>query len=272
MLYRPQVSVKAYFSFFFNDTATTEIYTLSLHDALPIYGFQPPNVTEPGFGGRVTYNLTKRLAIDSELNFSPNKNVFQFLGERRALQGQFGIKLGKRFKKFGMFAKVRPGFLSVGKVFSHEPGATLPTPYGFSIPNARIAQQTYFTTDIGGILEFYPSDSTLVRFDAGDTIVRYAKSFKKIGFNPSQLAAVPAKIKHNFQFTAGVVFRFKDSRPSQSVPVSKVTSHEKIPKYEVGIQFTSISFNPPTPIFTDAVLSWPAPDNTEPGFACPFTY
>src|SRR5690606_42153643 len=25
-----------YFSFFFNDTATTEIYTLSLHDALPI--------------------------------------------------------------------------------------------------------------------------------------------------------------------------------------------------------------------------------------------
>src|SRR5690348_17658121 len=25
-----------YFNFFFNDTATTEIYTLSLHDALPI--------------------------------------------------------------------------------------------------------------------------------------------------------------------------------------------------------------------------------------------
>src|SRR5258707_8940451 len=26
--------------FFFNDTATTEIYTLSLHDALPIWGLQ----------------------------------------------------------------------------------------------------------------------------------------------------------------------------------------------------------------------------------------
>ena len=26
-----------FFSFFFNDTATTEIYTLSLHDALPIF-------------------------------------------------------------------------------------------------------------------------------------------------------------------------------------------------------------------------------------------
>src|SRR2546430_12687952 len=30
------VHVSAFFFFFFNDTATTEIYTLSLHDALPI--------------------------------------------------------------------------------------------------------------------------------------------------------------------------------------------------------------------------------------------
>ena len=29
------------FFFFFNDTATTEIYTLSLHDALPIYHLLP---------------------------------------------------------------------------------------------------------------------------------------------------------------------------------------------------------------------------------------
>src|SRR6266705_5667500 len=30
------------FFFFFNDTATTEIYTLSLHDALPICRWPPP--------------------------------------------------------------------------------------------------------------------------------------------------------------------------------------------------------------------------------------
>src|SRR5258708_30593316 len=36
--------VKSFSSFFFNDTATTEIYTLSLHDALPICcgGLRPP--------------------------------------------------------------------------------------------------------------------------------------------------------------------------------------------------------------------------------------
>src|SRR6476620_12158119 len=33
------------FFFFFNDTATTEIYTLSLHDALPIWSARP---TWPG--------------------------------------------------------------------------------------------------------------------------------------------------------------------------------------------------------------------------------
>src|SRR5205809_6612800 len=40
-----------FFVFFFNDTATTEIYTLSLHDALPISGIksaiQGSNVPNP---------------------------------------------------------------------------------------------------------------------------------------------------------------------------------------------------------------------------------
>jgi len=31
-----------FFFFFFNDTATTEIYTLSLHDALPISSTRAP--------------------------------------------------------------------------------------------------------------------------------------------------------------------------------------------------------------------------------------
>ena len=31
--------------FFFNDTATTEIYTLSLHDALPIFDLQTKQVS-----------------------------------------------------------------------------------------------------------------------------------------------------------------------------------------------------------------------------------
>src|SRR5437667_11686064 len=33
----PSLQLLIFFYFFFNDTATTEIYTLSLHDALPIW-------------------------------------------------------------------------------------------------------------------------------------------------------------------------------------------------------------------------------------------
>src|SRR2546427_7006502 len=40
----PTRSYRFLFFFFFNDTATTEIYTLSLHDALPIW------MTLPGHG------------------------------------------------------------------------------------------------------------------------------------------------------------------------------------------------------------------------------
>src|SRR5256885_11262082 len=43
------------FFFFFNDTATTEIYTLSLHDALPIYPRMQPA------GALKFHRLNKRL-------------------------------------------------------------------------------------------------------------------------------------------------------------------------------------------------------------------
>src|SRR2546427_6085671 len=50
--------------FFFNDTATTEIYTLSLHDALPIY----PTVLDRSFAGR---EFDGRLLADLPSSIDP---------------------------------------------------------------------------------------------------------------------------------------------------------------------------------------------------------
>src|SRR5688572_32677965 len=51
-----------FFFFFFNDTATPEIYTLSLHDALPISDIQVPGAWEtrglPDFDGVVWFART----------------------------------------------------------------------------------------------------------------------------------------------------------------------------------------------------------------------
>src|SRR5438046_10659348 len=58
--------------FFFNDTATTEIYTLSLHDALPISGAErmPHDLSHLGFlagqiGRLITISTTPVIAGDS---------------------------------------------------------------------------------------------------------------------------------------------------------------------------------------------------------------
>src|SRR5947209_19830030 len=51
------VRVLVFFCFFFNDTATTEIYTLSLHDALPIW--IPPE-RHPDAIGRMLQRVVRR--------------------------------------------------------------------------------------------------------------------------------------------------------------------------------------------------------------------
>src|SRR2546426_3882584 len=56
-----------YFFFFFNDTATTEIYTLSLHDALPISVLLIPALKVPPevHGVAVDPNLSRRRPLDT---------------------------------------------------------------------------------------------------------------------------------------------------------------------------------------------------------------
>src|SRR2546430_10416776 len=58
-------SLNPTFFFFFNDTATTEIYTLSLHDALPI--------SAPGRGVQASRRLASeaRSALPGEARSSP---------------------------------------------------------------------------------------------------------------------------------------------------------------------------------------------------------
>src|SRR3989442_6425618 len=48
------------FLFFFNDTATTEIYTLSLHDALPISGAS--SIGNKEFFARLAADITRLIA------------------------------------------------------------------------------------------------------------------------------------------------------------------------------------------------------------------
>src|SRR3990170_8665935 len=71
-----------FFFFFFNDTATTEIYTLSLHDALPICSTSPPaKLRERSYATR-TLRRGRSEEHTSELQ-SPDHLVCRLLLEKK---------------------------------------------------------------------------------------------------------------------------------------------------------------------------------------------
>jgi len=168
------------------------------------------NQVELGAGGRFTYNLNKSFAVEAAGYFSPgtcDSCPGQVTG--RIAEGLFGVKAGKRFSKVGIFAKARPGFMTVGKGYFDY----LLNSGGFVtfVPH----RTTPFALDLGGVFEFYPSKKVVLRADIGDTILRYPRhSF--IGFNvdPVTFALTqaqrtqPAFTTHNTQFIVGVGFRF----------------------------------------------------------------
>src|SRR5688572_31812533 len=53
------------FFFFFNDTATTEIYTLSLHDALPISSCQTGSTSPPSARSLNSFPTSSRTTVSS---------------------------------------------------------------------------------------------------------------------------------------------------------------------------------------------------------------
>lgn len=169
--------------------------------------------TTPGFGGRFTVNVTDNVALETEGNFFPVDERFGgFRNGGRAIQGLAGVKMGKRYERFGIFAKARPGLISFGR------GKTELIPTNPTDPlsqlNIRSERLTHFALDLGGVLEFYPSRRFFTRLDFGDTIIRYGQTTTNIligapgGGLTSMPLTTPSDTRHNFQFSAGIGFRF----------------------------------------------------------------
>jgi hypothetical protein len=157
-----------------------------------VIGRRVGGATSIGGGGRLTFNLTKYLALEAELNSFPSAGI----NDVRRFQGQFGAKSGWRFDSFGVFGKLRPGFISakynvqticLQPVCLPNGVCSQPFPFPCSLVTVK---DTGFSVDVGGVLEFYPSKRIILRFDAGDTI----------GNQPFAT--------HNLQLSVGVGFRF----------------------------------------------------------------
>ena len=179
----------------------------------PGFSLSETKESEFGFGGRFGYNISNHFAIEAEGNFFPRDRDLQ--GGRK-IQGLFGVKAGKKFDKVGVFAKARPGFIRFERGdYEFGPNgciAVFPPPLACYRPVAK----TNMAFDVGGVLELYPSARTIIRFDAGDTIIRFGDRLVA-ATNPAipppsglNLVVFPvsAETKHNFQASVGVGFRF----------------------------------------------------------------
>lgn len=164
-----------------------------------------------GFGARFTYNVTDNVALEAEGNFFPEKDDFRDLSlpDGDMYQAQFGIKIGKRFKRVGVFGKARPGFIRFTEVSKLIGTRTITfNNQQFTVGEFRVGKENYFSADIGGVVEFYPSRRVVTRFDIGDTIIRYDKYRRESFILSLPFLERPAETKHNLQFSAGIGFRF----------------------------------------------------------------
>jgi Outer membrane protein beta-barrel domain len=171
--------------------------------------------TEPGFGGWFTFNLNRSVAFEAVGNFFPKQCSFcgggPVFGDNSGniTQGLFGVKAGKRFQRWGVFGKARPGVVSFSRGDSRF---ELAGTNGFSVIQSR---RTNFALDLGGVLEFYPSKRIVTRFEAGDTMIHYGQRQSNfLSFDPTTGAPVlipfttKSETRHNVQFSAGVGWRF----------------------------------------------------------------
>ena len=160
-------------------------------------------IAEFGFGGRVTMNISRSFALEAEANVFPvDKSANPTIGVPirvtepggRKFQAVFGPKIGHRWQKFGVFGKVRPGLFRIDRFEAVEQIGS-----DFVLGDVRHGL-VFFNLDIGGVAEYYPSKRTILRFDAGDTIIRYGAQEPK-DINPSFT-------RHNLQLSVGFGFRF----------------------------------------------------------------
>ena len=161
------------------------------------------NDTLIGGGIRIGYNLTRNFTLEAEGNLFKREGETNFFGQtssakHRRSEGLFGAKYGKRGDRIGVFGKVRPGFVRFDgiDVFERSPSS-----------NVEIKNNVYFALDAGAVIEVYPTSRAIVRFDFGDTIIRYTNR-RISGFKPGAIPILKTHHGHNAQFSLGIGFRF----------------------------------------------------------------
>ena len=149
-----------------------------------------------GFGGRFVYRANRFLDLESDLILLPGNPA----SSGTHIEGLFGAKTGVRFEHLGFFVKARPGFMHF-----------LRDPFGVGKPGADFfsherASSTEPVLDVGAVVEYY-TPGAILRFDLGQTIIRYgSRTVITSDFLPPMQAG--GFTTSNWQGMFGVAWRF----------------------------------------------------------------
>ncbi|HMI51577.1 MAG TPA: outer membrane beta-barrel protein [Candidatus Saccharimonadales bacterium] len=153
--------------------------------------------TEAGFGGRVTYDLLPHISLEAALTFFPRSDPDSSAFDGgRSEQLLIGVKAGVRREKLGYFVRVRPGFESFSQAVHSVTANPLETHTGSS---------THGAIDFGGGVEVYTTKRTVLRFDAGDTLLFLGDASVPYA---NQTLTVSGGTVNSFQFSTGFGWRF----------------------------------------------------------------
>lgn len=161
--------------------------------------------TEPGIGGFASYNLFPFFDADAAVNFFPRGTKSSGVHDGGGIfQGLFGIKGGIRRDRVGIFGKVRPGFNSYSQAFTGVSQTSAGPP---PLLKNLFDRSTNFVLDLGGVVEFYPTRHTTLRFDLGDTHIYFAT--KSIVAATGTRVSVPGGQRlHSIELSVGYAWRF----------------------------------------------------------------
>jgi len=124
-----------------------------------------PGQARSGVGGWFAYQFVRAVALDANVSVFPSENGTG----GRVSQALIGASLGWRGERIGVFGKVRPGWVHFSDRFI-APGviciAIFPT------PESCLVDATNLAIDVGGVFNVYPTRSTVLRVDVGDTALR----------------------------------------------------------------------------------------------------
>lgn len=146
-----------------------------------------------GVGGRFDGNLTRRLALESQVDYFPQQGrPLPLLQGGQTLQAVFGIRAKViQNRRISVFGLVRPGLLHFTDV---------DVPSGQKTPPYVTQPATYFVMNLGGGIEYYPSSRWILRADIEGNPY-------SVPAYPSNGFVQPGKINDTTRLSFGAAYR-----------------------------------------------------------------